>query len=110
MSANFSMGAVQAIQSSIGIPETVLQSNIKPVQDAGPDRIDFKGLLNSAIKSVSDSQIDSDNMVAKLAAGQNVELHNVMLAAQKASLTLQLALQIKNKVTDAYSEIMKMSV
>jgi flagellar hook-basal body complex protein FliE len=110
MSSSFSLGAIEAIKPSIGIPETVL-NNIQPVQQtASPERADFKELLNSAIKSVSDTQIGADDMMSKLAAGQNIELHNVMLAVQKASLTLQLALQVKNKVTDAYTEIMRMSV
>ena len=106
--STFSLGAIESIQPSIGIPETVLK-NPQPVQQ-GPDRVEFKELLNTAIKSVSDTQTGADEMISKLAAGQNIELHNVMLAAQKASLTLQLALQIKNKVTDAYSEIMRMQI
>ncbi len=109
MSGSFSLGAIEAIQSSIGVPQTVL-NNVSPVQEVQPDRVDFKELLNTAIKSVSDSQINADDLAAKLAAGQNVELHSVMLAAQKASLTVQLALAVKNKVTDAYSEIMRMQI
>jgi len=48
--------------------------------------------------------------MAKLAAGENIELHSVMLAAEKAALTMQFALQLKNKITEAYQEIMRMQI
>jgi flagellar hook-basal body complex protein FliE len=113
MTIPVALNGIESIVSSIGIPQTILNNDamqVNPAQQASPDRIDFKELLNTAIKSVSDSQISADDAMTQLAAGQNIELHNVMLAAQKAELTLQLALQVKNKITDAYSEIMRMSI
>ncbi|HRU39787.1 MAG TPA: flagellar hook-basal body complex protein FliE, partial [Candidatus Goldiibacteriota bacterium] len=67
-------------------------------------------LLNVAIKQLNETQVNADSAIAQLAAGQNIELHNVVLAAQKASLTMQLALQVKNKITEAYQEIMRMQI
>lgn len=114
MSTPFAMGAIEAITGNIGMPSTILNNTAIGVQPArqtqAPDRVDFKELLNTAVKSVSETQTGADEAIAKLASGQNIELHNVMLAAQKAQLTLQLALQVKNKVTEAYQEIMRMQI
>jgi len=114
MSVPFAMGEIQGIQGMIGLPATILNNNMigvqQPQQTAAPDRVDFKELLSTAVKSISDSQTGVDDAVTKLAAGQNIELHDVMLAAQKADLTLQLALNIKNKITDAYQSIISMSI
>ncbi|MCX8092821.1 MAG: flagellar hook-basal body complex protein FliE, partial [Candidatus Goldbacteria bacterium] len=71
---------------------------------------DFGQLLQMAIKSINETSVNANEAIEKLAAGQNIELHNVVLAAQKSYLTLQLALQIKNKITDAYQEIMRMTM
>ena len=114
MSAPFAMGAIEAITGSIGMPSTILNNTaigMQPAQQAqAPERLDFKELLNTAVKSVSETQTGADQAIAQLASGQNIELHNVMLAAQKAQLTLQLALQVKTKVTEAYQEIMRMQI
>ena len=49
-------------------------------------------------------------MTNKLINGENVELHEVMIAAQKASITLNATIEIRNKVIEAYQEIMRMNV
>jgi flagellar hook-basal body complex protein FliE len=114
MSVPFAMGAIQSITGGIGMPESVLNNTTIGVQQAqqsqSPDRVDFKELLNTAVKSITETQTGADDAIKQLASGQNIELHNVMLAAQKAELTMQLALKIKSKVTDAYQEIMRMSI
>jgi len=94
------------VKGTIGIPESILAQP----QVQGPERLGFNDLLNMAIKSVNDTQVNAHNAMTELAAGRNIELHNVVLAAQKASLTLQLAMQVKNKITEAYQEVMRMQI
>lgn len=70
----------------------------------------FASFLNDAIKSVNDQQIQSDALTEKLINGQDVDLHEVMIASQKASITLNATMEVRNKVIDAYQEIMRMSI
>ncbi|MBK3494394.1 flagellar hook-basal body complex protein FliE [Viridibacillus sp. YIM B01967] len=70
----------------------------------------FGTMLKDAIQSVNDSQTASDQMTTKLINGENVELHDVMISAQKANITMNTALQVRNKVVEAYQEIMRMTV
>jgi flagellar hook-basal body complex protein FliE len=49
-------------------------------------------------------------MAEKLARGENVELHEVMIASQKASITLAATMEIRNKVIEAYQEVMRMQI
>jgi flagellar hook-basal body complex protein FliE len=109
MAANPMMGieALGAIKSTIGIPESIFT---QPVQTPQADKAGFNELLSTAVKSLSETQAGADAAMEKLAAGQNIELHNVVLAAQKASLTMQLAMTVKNKITEAYQEIMRMQI
>jgi len=48
--------------------------------------------------------------VQKFLRGDNEDLHTTILATQKAELAFQLGLQVRNKVVDAYQEIMKMQM
>lgn len=104
------LNGIESITGSIGIPETILQPTIDKIQPQQADKIEFKNLLNMAMNALNNSQVDADTAMQQLAAGQNIELHNVMLAAEKASLTLQLALQVKNKITEAYQQLMNMQI
>ncbi|KOS62657.1 flagellar hook-basal body complex protein FliE [Lysinibacillus agricola] len=70
----------------------------------------FANSLKEAIAKVNDQQITSDNLTQKLITGGDVELHEVMIASQKASITLNATMEVRNKVIEAYQEIMRMSV
>lgn len=70
----------------------------------------FANSLKDAIAKVNDQQIQSDAMTEKLINGGNVDLHEVMIASQKASITLNATMEVRNKVIEAYQEIMRMSV
>ncbi|MER2077047.1 flagellar hook-basal body complex protein FliE [Psychrobacillus psychrotolerans] len=71
---------------------------------------DFGDFLKTAIQSVNENQKASDVATEKLINGGDIELHDVMIASQKASITLNTTLEIRNKVVEAYQEIMRMSV
>ncbi|MFF5993310.1 flagellar hook-basal body complex protein FliE [Lysinibacillus sp. KU-BSD001] len=70
----------------------------------------FANTLKEAITNVNDKQIQSDMMTEKLINGGDVELHEVMIASQKASITLNATMEVRNKVIEAYQEIMRMNV
>lgn len=70
----------------------------------------FAASLKEAIANVNAQQLQSDTMTQKLINGENVELHEVMIASQKASITLNATMEVRNKVIEAYQEIMRMSV
>jgi len=70
----------------------------------------FKKWLNDAIHKVNVAQVESQMMTERFARGDNVELHDVMISAQKANVTLQTTVEVRNKVIEAYQEIMRMQV
>lgn len=70
----------------------------------------FASVLKDAIGQVNNSQNDADSMTQQLVNGGNVDLSQVMIASQKANITLQAAVEIRNKVIDAYQEMMRMQV
>ena len=70
----------------------------------------FSTFLKESIENVNAAQIQSDNLTEKMARGENVDLHNVLITAQIASIMLQTTMEVRNKAVEAYQEIMRMQV
>lgn len=70
----------------------------------------FGDMLNNALKQVENDVKGAQELSEKLSTGEVKDLHQVMVAMEKANLGLQLTVQIRNKVVEAYQEIMRMQV
>ena len=70
----------------------------------------FSGLLESAIQTVEASQNVGSQAVEQFLSGEGGELHSTILAVQRASLSFDLFLQVRNKVVSAYQEVMRMQM
>ncbi|MBI3967327.1 MAG: flagellar hook-basal body complex protein FliE [Chloroflexi bacterium] len=70
----------------------------------------FGEALLDAVQSLDQVQKVADSTGLALAAGEPVELHEVMLAQDRANLDFSLAVQVRNKLVDAYQEIMRMQI
>jgi len=83
-----------------------------PVPSPKPNApADFGQTLMDALKEVNQSQQDSRQIQNSLMAGQpGVEIHDVLIAAEKASIGMQLTMQVRNKVLESYQEIARMQV
>mgnify|MGYP003513413704 FL=1 len=96
---------------SMAIPTISNESTkINPTVTSADAQQTFANSLKDAISKVNNQQIQSDVMTEKLINGGNVDLHEVMIASQKASITLNATMEVRNKVIEAYQEIMRMSV
>ena len=70
----------------------------------------FGDLLQKAVAEVNKAEIDADGAVQQLHAGGAKNVHEVMIALEKADISMRLLVQMRNKVVDAYQEIMRMQV
>lgn len=70
----------------------------------------FSDILGEALNKVNDLQIESQNVTDSFLSGETDNIHNVMIASSKANLALQMTIQVRNKVMDAYNEIMNMQI
>jgi flagellar hook-basal body complex protein FliE len=69
----------------------------------------FAGELDRAIGEVDKLQVEADQQAAQVAKGAG-NLHEMALALEKADVAMRLAVRVRNKVVDAYNEIMRMGV
>ena len=70
----------------------------------------FGEYLTDSLKKANELQIESDKLNTALAAGRIEDVSQVVVAAQKAELAVQLTLQLRNRAVSAYQEIMRMQV
>ena len=79
----------------------------QPLQDK---EVSFGETLRSAISDVNKLQTEADQAVQELAAGKKKDIHQTMIALEKAEVSFQLMMQVRNKIVAAYEEIMRMQV
>jgi len=70
----------------------------------------FATTLQNSLDEVNNKQVVADNASQALVKGDNVEISDVMLASEEAKVSLQLAVQVRNKLVDAYKEISQMQL
>lgn len=93
--------------SPLGRPPAAEIRAPEPVRDAGS--AEFGGLLRESVARVEGLRSSAGQAIERMLAGEG-ELHQVALAAQEAELAFELFLQVRNKVVQAYQEIMRMQV
>ena len=70
----------------------------------------FAATLKDAVSSVNVAQKESDYKMQELATGKSQNIHETMIAAEKADIALRLMVQVRNKMIEAYQEMMRMQV
>lgn len=70
----------------------------------------FMDILKDSIQKVNELQIEADKAIAELATGENRDIARTMIAVEKANIAFQMMAQIRNKIIEAYQEIMRMQV
>jgi flagellar hook-basal body complex protein FliE len=91
-----------------GLPGKI-QSNM-PVNKAHNQKADssFDNILTDSLKEVNSELINANNSVKNLVAGKTENIHETMIQMQKASISFQMMMEVRNKLVDAYKEIIKM--
>lgn len=70
----------------------------------------FGDILKKAVGEVNQLQAEANNAVEKVAEGKEIDIHNTMIALEKAGVSFQLMMQLRNKTLEAYQEVMRMQV
>lgn len=70
----------------------------------------FANILMDSVEKVNVYQSQADRAVKELLAGRSKNIHETMLAVERADVSLKLMMQVRNKVLDAYREIIRMQV
>lgn len=79
----------------------------KPSDTKKDGTVSFSETMKNYVNEVNELQTKADNDIKRIIAGEEVDAHEVMTAVEKASISFELVMEIRNKMLDAYREIMK---
>jgi flagellar hook-basal body complex protein FliE len=93
-----------AIQKAGGARQTV------PIAAHNAAAESFGNLLQQAIDQVNQTQQEAEKAAQDFAIGESQSIHDTIIRLEKADLSLRLLTQVRNKVVEAYQEVMRMQV
>lgn len=95
-----------------GDVESLVGSANKISKEASPAEAGktFSDILKESVDQVNTYQVQADTAIKELVAGRNKNIHETMLTIERADTSLKLMMQVRNKILDAYKEIMRMQV
>ncbi len=99
------LAQLKSIAPPTGAP--TVSPTLAPGEVGGSSFVDTLGTL---VRDVNQSQLQSRDAVNGLMSGQNVPLHQAMIAMEEASVSFQLMVEVRNKLLDSYQELMRMQV
>ncbi|MCD6293566.1 MAG: flagellar hook-basal body complex protein FliE [Deltaproteobacteria bacterium] len=91
------------LETSFSLP---INEKEPPVDGGGS----FGDALSGAMGKVSELRNEADQAVHELATGENKDIHQTMIAMEKADVSFKLMMQVRNKIVTAYQEVMRMPV
>jgi flagellar hook-basal body complex protein FliE len=95
------------------LPVGQLSFPVQPVETGSKQETgsgSFAGVLDNALKELNDAQVKADQLTLELLTGEIQDVHQVTVAMTEAKLAMQLAVEMRNKIIEAYQEVSRMQI
>jgi flagellar hook-basal body complex protein FliE len=86
----------------------ILPAEVSAPASGGASPPDFHDLLSSAVDDIQQLETQAETKVNGVLEGNGSEVHSALIAVEKADLTFQMMMQVRNKIVSAYEEISRM--
>ena len=96
---------VNATNGLVQFSESVKNLNVDK-----SEKVEFSNVLQEVIAKVNESQVVANDKVDMFIKGEDVSMHDVMIAMNEAQMSMQMLLEVRNKVVEAYQEINRLSL
>ena len=93
-----------------GIGKVAQEISASGVEKKTESKESFADVLKGSIEKVNGLQTEADQATQQFLLGNDSNIHQVMIAMEKANLSFQMMMQVKNKIVNAYEEMMRMQV
>lgn len=87
-----------------------ISSKLKKIDSSEKGKVSFQKILTNLISKVNQLEKNADESIQKLITGEIESVHQAMIAAEEANLAFRLMMEIRNKLVEAYKEIMRMQI
>lgn len=84
-----------------------MESTAKLPSQKDENKTEFKEVLKSSLNKVNDLRLDRSDKILSFASGESQNVHELMIAMQKASLAMSMTTAVRNKALEAYKELTK---
>lgn len=98
-----SIAAIDFIPPGMNVEQMALGPSQAPAQP-------FSNWLQTQVSDLNSTMVKNDAMVADLATGQTENLHQIMIGMEEAKIAFQLAVQVRNRILEAYQDVLRMQV
>ena len=82
----------------------------KPTAESEKGAGSFASVLKKSLTEVNEMQQKADASITALATGDKASLHDTMIAMEQADVSFRLMMQVRNKIVEAYQEVMRIQV
>ena len=79
-----------------------------PAREPSSSQAGFREVLDSAMQDIDHLEGQAQNKVSQVLSGNGADVHSALIAVEKADLSFQLMMQVRNKIVSAYEEISRM--
>ena len=92
------------------LADALMGSSIQPNTRVEEPKTSFGDMLQRTINDVNQQKLDADQAITDLVTGRQPDIHQTMIDVEKASISFELLMQVRNKVIAAYDKIMSTQV
>jgi len=89
---------------------TITKNDLVGIAETAKGSGQFSDMLQQSLAKVNQDQVEADSAIKELIAGRTKNIHETLLTVERADASLKLMMQVRNKILDAYKEIMRMQV
>ncbi|MDY6821182.1 MAG: flagellar hook-basal body complex protein FliE [Deferribacterota bacterium] len=101
------MSEIRDIKTDFLLPNKLKTDDRVKYNRVEGEKLDFGEILKEAVNSVNNAQLNADSAVKKVLQGETQNIHETMIVLQKAETSLQMLLEVRNRLLEAYQEIMR---
>jgi len=98
------------IESISGISHAQMLGGVELANAQPVGKLDFGNILSNELSKLDNDLLAADKSIRALAAGENVQIHDVMIQIEKARMSLTLVAEVRNKALEAYQELMRIQL
>lgn len=91
-------------------PDLSIFKQTEPKKQNNINDINFKDALKKGLDFVNNKQIKSDEITKNFIEGKETDVHNVMIAEAEAKMSLDMAIEVRNKLVEAYQDLNRMQI
>lgn len=104
------MNAIQPIVPIQSIDAIGQLGSVSKAAESGGVSLPFQSMFQDAVSSVKETSASLDGEIAKLATGNADNMHDALIASEKANLSVDMVVELRNKLLDAYKEISNINI